>query len=148
MKLRLLVFSLILAWCAGLLLTGCGGGDDEKTFNPVEMPYSVDIDPADFEDTNITGNEYFPLTVGTTYLYEGEDEDGAPIRIEVEVTDQTKVIMGVTAVVVEFREFKDGELIEETADWYAQDKQGNVWYFGEDAKEIEDGRVVSTEGSW
>ena len=94
--------------------------------NPVEMPYSVDIDPADFEDTNITGNEFFPLSVGTTYLYEGEDEDGAPIRIEVEVTDQTKVILGVTIVVVAFREFEGGELIEETADWDAQDKHGNV----------------------
>jgi hypothetical protein len=42
----------------------------------------------------------------------------------------------------------DGELIEDTFDWFAQDKEGNVWYLGEDTKEYENGEVVSTEGSW
>ena len=46
------------------------------------------------------------------------------------------------------REYVDGELIEDTDDWYAQDKEGNMWYFGEDSREIEDGEVVSTAGSW
>ena len=42
----------------------------------------------------------------------------------------------------------NGDLVEDTFDWYAQDKAGNVWYFGEDTKEYKNGRVVSTEGSW
>ena len=46
------------------------------------------------------------------------------------------------------RVFEDGELVEDTFDWYAQDTDGNVWYLGEDSKEYEDGEVVSTEGSW
>ena len=46
------------------------------------------------------------------------------------------------------RVWLDEELIEETFDWYAQDKEGNVWYMGEDSKEYENGKVVSTEGSW
>jgi hypothetical protein len=56
--------------------------------------------------------------------------------------------LGVTTTVVRDRVWEDGELIEDTFDWYAQDNDGNVWYFGEDSKEIEDGKVVSTEGSW
>jgi hypothetical protein len=64
------------------------------------------------------------------------------------VTNQTKVILGVNTTVVHDKVWADGKLIEETFDWYAQDKEGNVWYLGEDSKEFEDGKVVSTEGSW
>ena len=56
--------------------------------------------------------------------------------------------MGVTTIVVWDRVWLNNELIEETYDWYAQDKEGNVWYFGEDSKEYENGMVVSTKGSW
>jgi hypothetical protein len=41
-----------------------------------------------------------------------------------------------------------GEVVEDTYDWYAQDADGNVWYLGEDTKEFEGGKVVSTAGSW
>jgi hypothetical protein len=64
------------------------------------------------------------------------------------VTSQTKEILGVTTTVVHDQAFVKGELVEDTLDWFAQDAAGNVWYFGEDAKELEDGVVVSTEGSW
>ena len=57
-------------------------------------------------------------------------------------------ISGVTATVVHDQVFLDGELTEDTFDWYAQDADGNVWYLGEDSREIENGQVVSTEGSW
>ena len=64
------------------------------------------------------------------------------------ITDQTKEILGVTTIVVREREWEDGELIEDTFDWYANDNEGNVWYFGEDSKEYDDGELVSTAGSW
>lgn len=108
-------------------------------------PYRKEIDPADFVDR--VDNRYFPLTPGTTFVYEGETEDGT-VRIEDYVTHETKQILGVTCVVVRNRVIENGDLVEETFDWYAQDKDGNVWYFGEDAKEYEAGVVVSTEGSW
>ena len=107
--------------------------------------YDPMIDPANF--VTVIDNPYFPLEPGTTYIYEGEG-DGETIRVESTVTDETRVVMGVTTVVVSVLEYEDGELAEETFDWYAQDKGGNVWYFGEDTKEIDDGEVVSTEGSW
>jgi hypothetical protein len=65
------------------------------------------------------------------------------------VTDRTKVVMGVTTTVVHDQVFSaDGDLAEDTFDWYAQDSAGNVWYFGEDTAEYENGHVTSTKGSW
>lgn len=92
-------------------------------------------------------NKYFPLKPGTKFLYTGVTEEGNEVN-EVFVTDDTKVILGVTTVVVRDTVKVNGELTEKTFDWYAQDKQGNVWYFGEDSKEYKNGKVVSTEGSW
>jgi hypothetical protein len=92
-------------------------------------------------------NPLFPLVPGTTLRYEGETDEG-PEVIVVEVTGDTRMVNGVRATVVRDRVYLDGDLIEDTFDWYAQDAAGNVWYLGEDSREIEDGQVVSTEGSW
>ena len=104
------------------------------------------IDPNDF--VKKIDNPYFPLVPGTTFIYRGE-KDGAPTRDVMKVTHQTKVILGVTTTVVHHLSYEEGVLVEDTFDWYAQDKAGNVWYFGEDTKELdENGNVISTEGSW
>src|SRR5438105_1051413 len=75
-------------------------------------------------------NPYFPLIVGSTYVYTGT-KAGDPQVDRVVVTDETKQILGVTATVVLDRVFINGALAEKTEDWYAQDAAGNVWYFGE-----------------
>lgn len=103
------------------------------------------VDPANFV-LDVT-NALFPLTPGTVYRYEGETEDGF-VEVVVEVTDQRRTVLGVSCVVVRATEYVDGERVEDTLDWYAQDRDGNVWYFGEDSKEYEGGVVVSTDGSW
>src|SRR2546427_1138442 len=108
-------------------------------------PYNPTIDPANFT-TNID-NPYFPLKPGTTYIYEGPTSGGF-IRNTFVVTTNTKLIDGVTCVEVHDQVFTDGELTEDTLDWFAQDKQGNVWYFGEDSDELVNGRVSSLGGSW
>jgi len=101
---------------------------------------------ADF--VNLVSNPYMPLLPGTTYIYRGI-QDGKPAKNITTVTHQTKTIMGVAATVVHDRVYLKGKLIEDTIDWYAQDKNGNVWYMGEDSKEIgPSGQVTSTEGSW
>lgn len=84
---------------------------------------------------------------GTTFIYRSETKEGIE-RNEVVVTDKTRIVLGFTTTVVWDRVWFDDELIEETYDWYAQDKEGNVWYFGEDSKEYENWKVVSMEGSW
>ncbi len=113
--------------------------NDGEDYNPV-------IDPANF--VAAIDNPYFNLAVGRVWVYEGKDEDGKTERVEVEVTNETKTILGVNTTVVHAREWVEGELVEDTFDWFAQDKDGNVWYFGEDSKEIEGGEVVNTNGSW
>ena len=104
------------------------------------------IDPGNFVST--IDNPYFPLAPGTTFTYRGETE-GVPTRNVTIVTNDTKVILGVTTIVVHDQVYENGVLAEDTFDWYAQDKAGNVWYFGEDTKELdENGNVISTEGTW
>lgn len=130
------------------IFTSCNEDDAPLPENPANMPYDVTINPTDFVNTNIVGNDFFSLESGRTMVYLGEGEDGEVIRVEEVYTSDTKVIMGVTCVIVRAMEYEDDELIEDTYDWYAQDKAGNVWYFGEDSKEIENGQVVDTHGSW
>lgn len=93
-------------------------------------------------------NPWFPLLVGTRWVYTGV-KDGKPTRDVVTVTHQTKTIEGVPCVVVSDRLYMRGRLEERTTDWYSQDSQGNVWYFGEDTAVLNArGHVTSTEGSW
>src|SRR5215813_12940401 len=93
-------------------------------------------------------NRFFPLPPGTTYHYAGQT-DGIPTTDDMEVTHQKKVILGVSCTVVHDAVYTNGVLSEDTFDWYAQDTEGNVWYFGEDTKELDPkGNVISTEGSW
>jgi hypothetical protein len=95
----------------------------------------------------VIDNPYYPLIAGTTFEYRAETDDGVETNT-VEVTTQTKTILGVTATVVHDRVFLEGELTEDTFDWYAQDVQGNVWYLGEQSCEVENGQCVSSGGSW
>lgn len=107
--------------------------------------YSPELDPADF----VAGidNPYLPYVPGTRWVYEGES-DGEVERIVVEVTDDTREVMGITATVVRDTVYVDGEVVEDTFDWFAQDRAGNVWYLGEDTREFEDGVAVNAEGAW
>ncbi|MFI5402130.1 MAG: hypothetical protein ACHQ1G_04270 [Planctomycetota bacterium] len=123
-------------------LAACNSGGEGFPEANVVIPF----DPADFPGGPVN-NPFHPLTPGAMYVYEGDTADGLE-RVEVEVTANTKTILGVVCVEVHDRGFLDGELIEDTLDWFAQDADGNVWYFGEDSKTIENGVVVSTEGSW
>ena len=106
-------------------------------------PYDPVIDPLNFSAT-IT-NQYLPLTPGTTFVYESSTE-----RNEVAVTSNTKVILGATCLEVHdtVKLKGSGELTEDTLDWFCQDQAGNVWYFGENTKQLEGGLVVGLEGSW
>jgi len=114
---------------------------------PRTPPMPPRVDPSDF--VRKIDNRYFPLVPGTTFIYTGTNDDGEPIRDVFEVTHNTKTIAGVRTIEVRDRAWEDGILTEDTRDFFAQDKDGNVWYFGEDTKELdENGHVVSTEGTW
>jgi hypothetical protein len=110
----------------------------------ITEPYAPTIDPSAFSFK--VDNPYFPLKPGTRTIYEAATPDGLQ-RTTTEVTRDTKRIMGVdTAVVHDFLTL-NGKLIEDTLDWYAQDRDGNVWYFGEATKEFAEG-AADTKGSF
>jgi hypothetical protein len=96
-------------------------------------------------------NPFFPLVPGVSFVYRGENEDGQSLRVRTTVDEQTQVIAGVAARVVRSTEWRDGQLVERTREYFAQSANGDVWYFGEDSEEIEDdgdGEIISRAGSW
>jgi hypothetical protein len=106
-----------------------------------------ELDPSVFT-TNID-NEYWPMEPGTRWTYREIDEEGERLEVVVTVTRETKEIAnGIVARVVRDTVTQDGELIEDTKDWYAQDADGNVWYLGEDTAEFENGKLTTKAGSW
>ena len=152
------------------LLAGCGG--TETTQPPptpsappaVESPVAsptvaaasfalpqgsapVALDPSLFVGVALD-HPWWPMAPGSRWVYRETDAEGAEQQVEVTVTGETKEIAGIPATVVHDIVTADGETIEDTLDWYAQDTLGNLWYLGEDTKEYENGEVVSTEGSW
>lgn len=127
------------AACAAILSLS-GARAQAKTIAP-------DLPPASDFVRDVT-NPWFPLVPGTVLVYEGESE-GVVTRNVVEVLHKPKRILGIDCTTVRDRAYEGGILVEDTLDWYAQDENGNVWYFGEDSKELDAaGNVVSTEGSW
>ena len=108
-------------------------------------PYAPSIDAADFVAT--IDNPYFPLIPGTRWVLRGSGDAEGEID-EIEVLGETHTVMGVDCVVVRDIVSEGGEPVEVTDDWFAQDADGNVWYFGEETAEYEDGEVVNTVGAW
>jgi hypothetical protein len=107
----------------------------------------VRLDPADF--TTEIDNPYWPMKPGTRWTFRETDGEGGESKVVVIVTNLTKKIAnGITARVVRDTVTEDGQIVEDTNDWYAQDAQGNIWYLGEDTAEFEDGKVSSRAGSF
>ena len=107
--------------------------------------YALTIEPAAFSTT--VDNPYLPLVPGTRTIYEAHTPEGLQ-QTTTEVTGDTKTIMGVTTVVVHDTVSLDNKTTEDTLDWYAQDRDGNVWYFGESTKAINQDGTVDTKGSF
>ena len=115
---------------------------------PPELPRGAErvaLDPADFVQR--VDNSYWPMTPGTVWIYREAEGDGEEQRVEVRVTHRRKRVLGIDATVVHDVVSKNGEVKEDTFDWYAQDRWGNVWYLGERTTEYRKGGA-STEGSW
>ncbi len=133
--------TLLVALLLAAVLAGCASA--RGTAPPAT--YAVDIRPADFV-LSVT-NAYFPLVAGSSYAYEAETGEGLE-QTEIEVLTGSREVMGISATVVHDVVTLDGQLIEDTYDWYAQDRLGNVWYLGEDVSNYQDGQFVDKAGSW
>ena len=137
-----------------LAIAACGSDDDEPTGTAAggesSLPQGsepVRLDPAEF--TTEIDNPYWPMAVGSRWVYRETDPEGTRQRVVVTVTEQTKRIAnGIEARVVRDVVTEDGVPVEVTDDWYAQDSAGNVWYLGEDTTEFENGKPVSKQGSF
>jgi hypothetical protein len=125
------------------LAAGCGGSDEASLPTGSEP---VELDPARFSPD--IDHPYWPMKVGTVWTYRETDAEGAEQRVVVTVTDRTRDIQGIQARVVHDVVTEDGEVVEDTFDWYAQDEDGNVWYLGEDTTAFEEGKQPDKEGSW
>jgi hypothetical protein len=123
---------------AGAVLTACS-----PAARPGTEEYVPEISPENF--TTVVDNPFFPLEPGTTLRY--RTPDGSE-EVEVTVTEETRSVMGVECRVVRSSEYEDGDLVEVTGDWYAQDAAGSVWYFGEDTRSYGEDGAESRAGSW
>jgi hypothetical protein len=149
MRSRLVAILGTLAVAAVVLAVPAAAGGESSCHLPRFGPgrdYHPHIDPANFSP-HVT-NRFFPLTPGKTLVYTGT-KDGEQALDLFATTRRTKLVDGVRTRVVEDRLFLHNVLAERTSDYYAQDRCGNVWYFGEDTAELDrHGHVVSTEGTW
>ena len=138
--------AMAIAALALLALGGCGSDSEHR---PAALPQGgerVELDPGDF--TTRIDNPYLPFAVGSKWVYR-EVEDGVTQRVVVTVLPKTKLIAnGVRARVVHDQVTARGRVKEDTYDWYAQDRAGNVWYLGEDTTEFPKGKRPSKSGSF
>lgn len=137
---------------AGLLLVvlpvgACSSdGDDKKSSSS-----SSEVNPADFS-ARVDHPLFSPASV-RSQSFEGTERDPksgevTKTRVEKRVLDQTEIVAGVEVTVLEVKEFEDNELVEQTLDYFAQHRDGSVWYFGERIDDYEDGKVTGHEGQW
>ena len=141
--------SRLLAVVPLVLLAGVAAVPQAATTSPQHRvaPAQAAPDPADFTQGKVT-NPWFPLKPGIRSVYHGT-KDGARSRDVVVVLRRTRTIQGVVCRAVWDRLFIDGVLEERTVDWYAQHRNGDVWYFGERTAELDEhGNVLTTEGTW
>ncbi len=144
---KLAIASVVIVMIGGALFWSSDRGQRNSTnaSNTATAEYSPVIDPANF--VAAVDNPYFTLKPGAVFTYETKTDEGTE-RIEVAVTDETKVVAGVTTTVVRDRVWLDNVLIEDTRDFYAQDDSGTVWYFGEEVDNYEEGALKDHAGSW
>ncbi|MCB9479112.1 MAG: hypothetical protein H6683_05480 [Deltaproteobacteria bacterium] len=142
------------------LIVNCGssGNDEsEKTDDDESVDDDADDDDDDADSTltfnpddfqTLVDNAYFPLTPGVVKTFEGE-EDGEEVLVYTRVHDETVMVAGVPCTLLEEEEYTDGELAEISRNWFAQETStGDVYYFGEDVDEYEDGEIVGHDGAW
>ena len=126
----------------GLILPAC---EKEEGDRSIDTNYNPVIIPANFA-REVT-NSYFPLDPGKVFTFTAQTADGLE-TIVITILEDIKMVAGVNCTVVHDVVSLEGEMIEDTYDWYAQDLDGNVWYFGEDVSNYENGVFKDKDGSF
>lgn len=142
-----------------LLIIGCGekAAPDKPFDAPVEKPENNNNSNVEsnkeFEikqENFVSGvnNPYFTLTPGRKFYYDGASPEGIKIHKEILATDHKREIAGVETLATWTREWHDNSLVSDSKNWYAQDKEGNVWWFGENKQDIFGGTIKSKSSEW
>ncbi|MGI8860793.1 MAG: hypothetical protein ACR2HO_11700 [Rubrobacteraceae bacterium] len=130
--------------------SGSGSSSAAASAGQGDLPQgseAVKLDPAEF--TTRIDNPYWPMAPGSKWVYSETDTKGTHQKVVVEVTHKTKMIAnGIEARVVRDTATENGKITEQTDDWYAQDKAGNIWYLGEVTAEYKNGKVTTRSGSF
>ncbi len=136
----LVVVALLMAGC-----TGSNGSTAQPTF--VETPLIA----ANFVDPAAGANKWLPLVPGTQWVREGTTLIGnreVPNKVVTTVTDVNRVVDGVTTLLVYDHSVAAGQVVQESIDYLAQDKDGNVWYLGSSTEQYEAGRYIAVDEAW
>jgi hypothetical protein len=110
-----------------------------------------DFQPNLFGNPTAASNEFLPLKPGTQWVRQGFVNVGTrrlPHQVVTTVTDVSKKVDGVRAVAVVDQDTNGGQIAEQSIDWVAEDKQGNVWYLGSYTESYEGGQFVGAFDAW
>ena len=141
MKKLFTILILLLLTSLFLFSFSCGDDDDDD-----DDSAPADFNPDDFQTT--VDNNYFPLVPGTVKTFEGDDGE-EDLLVYSTVLTETETVAGVVCTVLKEEEYADGELVEISYNWFAQDiTTGDVYYFGEDVDEYEDDEITGHPGAW
>jgi len=120
----------------------------QKDDREIDSSYQPDINPTRFANSITVTNPYFPSPKDKTYRYEGSSDEGTDV-VEERRLNSTRIVDGIECIIVKFKEWINGKLVEEADDWYAQDTSGTVWYFGEYVNNYnENEQLENHDGSW
>ncbi len=137
-------YSVLIFWAFLTIAVGC----KKEEVRQIDSSYNPNISVSNFTNPTALTNPYFTFMPGKKYIYSGQTPDGLE-RIEVQLLNKAKTVMGIACAVVNDKVWINGKLVEDTDDWYAQDNEGNVWYMGEYVTDYNtDGSVKDHAGSW
>jgi hypothetical protein len=109
-----------------------------------DSSWRLAFDIADCAMTPTGHNDYLILEPGHQLVLEGGNE-----KLVITVLDDTKEVDDVLTRVVEEREWRDGELIEVSRNFFAMCiATKDIFYFGEQVDDYRDGKIVSHAGAW
>jgi hypothetical protein len=140
----------VLPVAASLLAAGCGLGGSSSHKAPATFTQAV-FDPKNFVDPRGVGNPWFPLKPGMQWLREGTTLVGnrqVPNKVVVTMTDAVRIIDGVPAVLSYDHSVAAGEVVQESLDYFAQDKSGAIWVLAGATEQFEAGRFVAVDEVW
>jgi hypothetical protein len=168
---RTFVAGVVAALCSSVLISACGGGGSatststsasqtgtsssptgtSATQKPGKNATQGSFDPKNFGDPTTRASQFMPLQPGTQWVRQGFVNVGhrrLPHQVVTTVTDVSKQIDGVRTVAVVDQDTNGGQIAEQSIDWVAADKDGNVWYLGSYTESYNGGQFVNASDAW